>query len=663
MQRAEEPAEVGFVSIRDSHFVAPAGTKSLDLPNGNFKEIVKDRPTHWQLSGSSVRTVPGAGPEGIVSIQADSNSPFTLSMGNVPFVGDVPYLISFWLKSTSGSSFEVGVSSNDSAAIYGRHTVRKLPEVRAKWRRVGIFVRMASGTTSGSLWFRRAPDDVSKGQILHLADVRIRTATEDEMDRAYWGWRAKYPPRDLSPRSMDGTRLALSIRKLTEGFSPDRPFLIWGIGPSYLNMLGDGTTLTYELRRRFPGAPRIIYKKHVGSSVPWQYVLGWARHVVTPEQPDLVLLYGIGAEEDLENIFRTLRQHTTADIIVASVHWKADDVRHWGVDEDATNFGNIPKMRELCARYGVEFVENRKEWAAYLRQQGMKIEVDPQHGLLRDAVHQSDYGALVINENIARHFARPAAFAYEASQRERRLPAVSAGHDAAGHERLLPQGSGWQRQGAVLRSSRKGDRLAVHFTGNRIDLVGIRSETGGAATIIIDGKPADTIPCFYTTYMLCGAKNARPKSGSVMDSGPHGVSLGTHVIPQEWTVRMLDDAGNYELNGSVTGPDGRGNAVKPFTSKSGQLIIPPELWRHGAGCVPFLHPWDGHIVNKAGDTFAFSVYRCSVGSVSFRGADENRFRVSLARNLPNSGHILELVASGDGDICIEAFEIYEPPLK
>jgi hypothetical protein len=72
---------------------------------------------------------------------------------------------------------------------------------------------------------------------------------EDEADRAYWGWWSKYPPRDLSPRPTDGTRLALSIRKLTDGFFPDRPFLICGIGPSYLNMLGDGTALTHELCR------------------------------------------------------------------------------------------------------------------------------------------------------------------------------------------------------------------------------------------------------------------------------------------------------------------------------------------------------------------------------------------------------------------------------
>ncbi len=171
---------------------------------------------------------------------------------------------------------------------------------------------------------------------------RLRAAAI-KVDRGFWRWRAKYPERDLSSRPDDGRNLALSIRKLTQGITPERPFLIWGIGPSYLNFLGDGTDLACHLRQRFPHAPPIVYKKHVGSSVPWRYVLGWANHVVIPEQPDLVLLYGIGLESDLESIFQTLRRHTTADIIVATVHWKGDDVKYWGQDEDATNFANIPR--------------------------------------------------------------------------------------------------------------------------------------------------------------------------------------------------------------------------------------------------------------------------------------------------------------------------------
>ena len=61
--------------------------------------------------------------------------------------------------------------------------------------------------------------------------------------------------------------MALTVRKLQNGISPERPFLVWAIGSSYTNMLGMGEIPIEIIRRRFPDAPRIVYKKHVGASV------------------------------------------------------------------------------------------------------------------------------------------------------------------------------------------------------------------------------------------------------------------------------------------------------------------------------------------------------------------------------------------------------------
>ena len=489
---------------------------------------------------------------------------------------------------------------------------------------------------------------------------RLRKAAA-KTDLGFWRWRAKYPERDLSSRADDGWNLALSIRKLTHGIAPERPFLIWGIGPSYLNFLGDGTALACHLRKRFPQAPQIVYKKQVGSSVPWRYVLGWAKHAVVPEQPDLVLLYGIGLESDLEKIFQTLRRQTTADIVVASVHWKGDDVKYWGKDEDATNFGDIPEMRRICETYGVEFVENRKEWAQYLRDNDMKVEVDPEHGLLMDGVHQSKYGALVINENIVRHFAARDVYAYAPDSRERHLSVTRSGRAASGKESAMIAGSDWTIREGVASSTASGNRITVRFTGNRIDLIGVKSPGGGTARIMLDGLPAEEATCFFAGPIVCGADNARSKSGSVRDIGPHGIEPGSDLVPQTWTIRVTDDEGGYELSGSVTGADGKGHMLKPFLSDSGQISIPPERWRHGAGCVPFLHPWNGKIVNKTGDTYTFSVYRACESVVDFHGKG-GEFRVNLFQNLPNQAHVLELVVEGDGKVNVKHFDVFEPPL-
>ena len=124
---------------------------------------------------------------------------------------------------------------------------------------------------------------------------------------------------------------------------------------------------------------------------------------------------------------------------------------------------------------------------------------------------------------------------------------------------------------------------------------------------------------------------------------------------------MTDDEGNYELTGSVTGADGRGNMLKPFISNSGQIGIRPELWRHGAGCVPFLHPWDGKILNKTGDAYTFDVYRACKPMVDFHGKG-GEFCVNLFQALPNQTHVLELVTVGNAKVSVKRFEIFEPPL-
>ncbi|MBT4819681.1 MAG: hypothetical protein HON70_28480, partial [Lentisphaerae bacterium] len=490
------------------------------------------------------------------------------------------------------------------AGVYDRHDVRT----------ICLNVLLPAGEVDITLLI----DGIGTTTLPPLAD-RLQAAALKQ-DQGFWRWRAKYPERDLSPRPEDGRNLGLSIQKLTHGFSPTRPFLIWGIGPSYLNFLGDGTALACHLRRRFPQAPHIIYKKHVGSSVPWRYVLGWAQHVVVPEQPDLVLLYGIGLESDLEKIFQTLRRQTTADIVVASVHWKGNDVKNWGKDEDATNFADIPAMRRVCEAYGVEFVENRKEWAQYLRDNDMKVEVDPENGLLMDGVHQSKYGALVINENIVRHFAARDAYNYAPESRERRL-GVTPGGKASAKDSVVLTSPNWAIRKGVAHSTTPGSRITVSFTGNRIDLIALRSPDGGTARVEVDGLPAERVPGFLAGPIACGPGNARPKSGSVRDIGPHGIALGANLVPQAWTIAVTDDEGGYKLTGDTTGEDGVGNMLKPFTSNSGQICIPPERWRHGAGCVPFLNPWNGKIVNQAGDTYTFTVTRTCEPTVDFRGKE------------------------------------------
>ncbi len=262
---------------------------------------------------------------------------------------------------------------------------------------------------------------------------------------------------------------------------------------------------------------------------------GWVRHIVTPDHPDLVLVYNFGSSRNMEKLLTELRSHTTADIIVGSLHWCRKHQKAWP-DPETPIGGHIdPKtLRAVCQKYGVEFIETRRDITAYMLENNLKIA-----DMLVDSVHQSPYMAKMINDSIAAHFNAKARFSYDPRSRERRI------------EAKIPNG--------------RDKELAIEFTG------------------------------------------------------------------------------------SITGPDGKGNAFQPFTGKSGQITIPPDLWRLAN-------------TNKAGDSFTFEVKHSVADRIYFKGTP-GKFRVCVADNLPNKPHKLILKTQDGGKVIIDAFDIFEPPLK
>ena len=381
-------------------------------------------------------------------------------------------------------------------------------------------------------------------------------------------------------------------------------------------------------------------------------MLGWVGHVALPDQPDLILIYTIGKADDFEKLIVSIRRQCTADIVVPTIHWRMRGQPLWGKPGCPAPDLDVPAVRAVCQKHGVELVENRQEWAEHMVAHGMQIEIDPKK-LLKDAVHQSDYGALVINENIGRHFATPAKLGYDPEERERRLAVVDGKSSRPGEQ--VEIGAGWTQAGARVRTSTKGAKVRVRFQGNRIDLIGIARPDGGSATVTIDGQPAGHAPVFFATFIEPGRKNFRAGRGLLSDFAPHAVTLGKDVVPQKWTITMTSDTGDYRLEGSVTGIDGEGNNQQPFASRSGQIAIDPELWRRSKDR-------KGNFCNRVGDTYTFEVVRCAVGEVSLEGDREAQLRHKLVQDLPKGDHVLEIVANGDGVVVVEGFDVFEPPL-
>lgn len=448
------------------------------------------------------------------------------------------------------------------------------------------------------------------------------------------------PPYEAPPRAEDGRHMALTVQKLTRGLDPPRPLLIWAIGSSFTNGLGNGDFLAELLRQRFPNSPKIVYKRMAGNSTSYHFAHGWARHLVIPEQPDVVLLYNFGKTEDLEAMVAELRSQTTADILVGSLHWCIPHKKLWPDPELANSHQDPPALRKVCEKYGVEFVENRRELTQYMRDHGLAIE-----DLLGDSVHQTPYAARMTVMNLARRFHAAEKGADDPSRRERRIE-IEGGGDV----RL--EGGPWSpaESGTARTAQAKGSTLSVRFTGNRVDLIGWSSPGGGTAEVWIDGKPASQTPAFYASYIQPDKRNTLRPPNPPRDRAPHRIALGKNLVPQPWTLTLTNDQGDYELAGGATGPDGRGNVTQPLISRSGQIVVEADYWRDGR-------------FNRKGDRFTFEVVRDAAAQVVFKAQAKERFRLRLAAYLASGPHELKLIARGDGPVTIDALDVFEPPWK
>jgi len=604
MRKAEEPTEVGMISIGESYFPQPDGVRTVAIDTGDFEGAYKNSDLLRVSGGSVVKSEDS--PQG-EAYYVTANDGMLIFSASLPASSWRPHLLSLWLKSEAPVSGRVSCETH--AVYYGRHTPVELPSTGGKWKRVGVYFRTAPGTTEVGIQMRGG-----KAIAVAIDDVDFREATEDEFTKAWSGWRSRYPARDLSARPDDGKNLSLFLKKLMQPDPPrERALKVMGIGSSYTNMLGNGERLIQWVREKFPDAPPIVYKKHVGSAVNYDFTRGWMRQMVLAERPDLVILYSGGTAEDLEKLLRDFRAHSTADVIVASMHVRE---RAGELSDKTINDPTYDEIAKVAKKYGCEWVDSRREWGAYVREHGEGLS-----WLLRDAVHQSDHGALVINENIVRHI----------------QPNESPGYAAETRERFVKY---------------DGSATEVKFTGNRIDVIAKCSKDGGTLGFSIDGVAGAELAVFSTTLIRPAAGNHKPKRGSAADRSPHMVRLGAaeSIVPQSWEIRMTSDVGDYMLIGSVTGEDGSGNNGSDFTSDSGQITVPTELWRRRLES-------DGTHSNKTGDVFTWKVKRAALGEIDFSGRAGTEVQRVLADQLTNGEHVLRLDAA-HGNII--GFRIFQP---
>ena len=633
----------GLSCVSSKPFPVPDGSKLFSAFSADFESGAI--PPGWAQGMGEVVTAPDA-PQGKAYFRMPARKGADLHSPTIAAQGGVPYFLSLWIKAPLEPWMTISFTSDERERSHGNVHIPLFYQPQPadrwnQWRQMGFYFWMPLQCKTIQLLISTRNE--SPDAFICLDDIRVRTATAAEMSAAYKSEKSNFPPYDVTPRPGDGKNLALSVAKWERRAGiPGKPFVIWALGSSFTDFQGgdNGYELIDAIRQRFPDAPPIIYRKHGGPGTPWEYIDGWINQFVAFEEPDLIFTYTSGTLEGLDAMLRDIRRRTTADIIVASLHFRPppttitpDNITHgMGVAWDS--------VREICDKHGAEFVPNREEMAAYLAHTGLD-----QDALLYDHNHQNMHGRIRVWDNIFSHLTKSNQPAYAPESRERRIAVDPPANTAT--EQVSFSGD-WSKANGVVRANAAGAKLKVTFTGNQIDLLGRKAPDGGSVKVLIDGVPAEQAPLFVTNCIQSNKANWRI---------PHEIELGKNLVPQKWTITMTSDAGDYRVEGSVTGADGTGNLTRPFVSNSGQISIDPKFWREGR------RPKAGpeQYGNVTGETLTFDVMRGALGEVGFKADQAAPMAEPLARNLANGQHTLELVATGDGDVAIDGFYVYQPP--
>lgn len=399
-----------------------------------------------------------------------------------------------------------------------------------------------------------------------------------------------------------------------------------------------------DLKKRFPYADLTIENRAIGGFAA-PLLIRPAEHDLYPFYPDLTIFHVYGGDEDYEAIVANVRRRTTSEIAFHSDHitWlptgtNADEKEQlkayqWH-DYHSTQW--LPKLAD---KYGCEAIEIREPWKRYLKDNNLLPK-----DLLSDDIHLNKWGNFLLASLVKPHLRYNPKFPTNSWKELVRTYAV--GTDVR-----------W-----------KDGKLVLEFEGNRVDAIAkpipagmlAANPTAGysnQARVLIDGKKPSEFPELYAI--------TRP-SDAVGVGWPAiiQVSWEKPLIVEDWTVRIVeidDDASKFkfEVFGSKTGFDGRGVNDQKFVSNSGRVVIEPRNW-----WLKNAREYSGKPTPE-GFEIKWQVKPMFVDEYVAPQIDDpsREYFTTLAQNLSNSKHMLEIVPDKNGTIPIQALRVYRPPLK
>lgn len=389
-----------------------------------------------------------------------------------------------------------------------------------------------------------------------------------------------------------------------------------------------------DLKQRFPNADLIIENRAIGGFAA-PILIRPSEHDLYPFYPDLLIFHVYGGDEDYEAIIANVRRRTTSEILLHSDHidWMPtgsnddpDSVKRY----EWHNTHSTKWLPELADKYGCEIAEIRAPWMRYLKDNRLQ----PKQ-LLSDSIHLNDWGNFLLAALIKPHLRYNPNFP-QATQQDL-VKTYTVGRDVK-----------WQ-----------DGKLVLEFEGNRIDAIADRTFNGSAASgnITVDGKKTSEFPELYSI--------TRP-SVAVGVGWPAIIQISSQkpLIVEDWKAVITEinsDASKFKFDiiGSKTGYDGSGTNEQLFVSNSGRVVIQPKNWwlKNSYDYSKQLTPKGFEITWEVRPMFVDSYVAPQI-------VDSSReYPTTLAQNLTNSKHILEIIPETDEKVPIQAIRVYRPPYK
>jgi len=382
-------------------------------------------------------------------------------------------------------------------------------------------------------------------------------------------------------------------------------------------------TLYVFLQKKYPNA-NIIYKNKSIGGFSSQRLYKTAEYDIITETPDLIIFHVFGSHINYETIIKQMRECTSADIMIQN------DLMQEGSIAWSDTMSNIV-LPDYTRKYQLEMVNVRKYWKQYLEMYHYNI-----GDLLTDGLHMNDHGNFLMFQLTKRHFTH--------------------------HKKMTPDPQQICKRYVVGKDIHFTDgRLVFAFQGNRVDFITESDpDTSLHLSMLLDGMA----PSYFQESYFRTRPNDIPGKDWAWETGVFFRHKNyAPLLEENWKLQItsIDSTSQYfefEVIGSKTGFDGKGNSKEKFISNSARVVIDTDDW----------HIWEAkklkNTIVENGYTIEWKSFCTNTDKFKPRINERKDIEnvTTVLNGLNNTVHSLEIFERKWRYNALKEIRVYQPPM-